>query len=282
MKKILVPCDFSAPSKEAYKFALEIASISKGEIYVAHHIELPLIYETTIGLQTRLVDSEDRKKLSERATQAFKRLRESFYAPANTEVHFEMIDDFLLPGIPTFISEHNIDLVVMGTSGSSGLEEFFIGSNTEKIVRYSPVPVIAVKKASGYGAIQNIVFPTDLDLNQSDLLAHVVELQNFFKAKLHILTVATPSHFRTDEEADEALTDFARHYRLKNYTLNFRSDYNERDGILNFAKEIQAKMIALGTHSNKGLKHLVSGSIAESVVNHLECSVWTYSIGKNK
>ena len=280
MKKILVPCDFSAPSKEAYKFALEIASISKGEIYVIHHIELPLIYETTIGVQTRLVDSENRIKLKERATKAFKKLTETFYTPASTAVHFKMIDDFILPGIRTFISENNIDLVIMGTNGSSGLEEFLIGSNTEKVVRYSPVPVIAVKKASAFGGIQHIVFPSDLELNQSDLVAHVIELQNFFKAKLHVLTVATPSHFITDQEAHEALGEFARHYRLRNYTLNFRSDYDERKGILNFTKEIQAKMIAIGTHSRKGLKHLVSGSIAESVVNHLECPVWTYSIGQ--
>ena len=220
--------------------------------------------------------------LKERATLAFKKLKEAFYDPANTTVHFEMLNDFIHPGIRAFIQEHQIDLVIMGTSGSSGLEEFLIGSNTEKIVRFSPVPVIAVKKASGYGGIQHIVFPSNLELNQSDLVDHVKNLQEFFKAKLHILTVATPSHFRTDQEANEALQEFASHYKLKNYTLNFRSNFNERDGILNFAKEIQAKMIAIGTHSKKGLKHLVSGSIAESVVNHLECLVWTYSIRQNK
>lgn len=282
MKKILVPSDFSAPSKEAYKFALEIASISKGEIYVIHNIDQPLIYESAFGIHPYAIDSEARKKQGVQATQAFNKIRETFYTPANITVHFQMLYDFILPGIRAFIDEHQIDLVIMGTSGSSGLEEFLIGSNTEKIVRSSPVPVIAVRKASAYGAIQHIVFPSDLELNQSDLVAHVVNLQEFFKAKLHILTVATPSHFRTDQQAQEALSEFARHYRLKNYTLNFRSNFDERDGILNFAKEIQAKMIAIGTHSKKGLKHLVSGSIAESVVNHLECPVWTYSIRPNK
>ncbi len=282
MKKILVPCDFSTPSKEAYKFALEIASMSKGEIYVVHNIELPLVYETTFGVQPRPIDSEARKNLKDRATQAFKKLKETFYTPAHTPVHFEMLNDFILPGVRTFIQEHNIDLVIMGTSGSSGLEEFLIGSNTEKIVRFSPVPVIAVRKAASYGAIQHIVFASNLELNQSDLVTHVINLQEFFKAKLHILTVNTPTHFRTDPEAQAALKEFASHYKLKNYTLNFRSDFNEREGILKFAKEIESQLIAIGTHSYKGLKHLVNGSIAESVVNHLECPVWTYSIRKEK
>ncbi len=282
MKKILVPCDFSAPAKEAYKFALEIASISKGEIFVVHNIELPLVYETTFGVQPSPIDSETRKNIKEKATEAFKKLEKAFYTPSKTTVHFEMLNDFLVPGISAFIKEHLIDLVIMGTSGSSGLEEFIIGSNTEKIVRSSSVPVISVRKAAAYGAIQHIVFPTSLELNQSDLVTHVTDLQQFFKAKLHILTVSTPTHFRTNQEAHEALTEFAKHYKLKNYTLNFRNDFNERDGILNFAREIQAQLIALGTHSYQGIKHLVNGSIAESVVNHLECPIWTYSIKHEK
>ena len=282
MKKILVPCDFSPPSKEGYKFALEIAAIIKGEIFVVHNIELPLMPETTFGIQPYPLDSELRKKIEENANHAFQNMKQAYYSPAKIPIQFHLVYDFLLPRSQTFIEEKKIDLVIMGTSGSSGLEEFLIGSNTEKIVRFAPVPVIAVKKASAYGAIQHIVFPSDLELNQSDLVSHVVNLQEFFKAKLHILTVATPSHFRTDQEAHEELNEFARHYKLKNYTLNFRSNFNERDGILNFAKEIQAKMIAIGTHGRKGLKHLISGSIAESVVNHLECAVWTYNIRQNK
>ena len=278
MKKILVPCDFSAPSKEAYKFALEIASVSTGEIYVVHCIELPLVYETTFGVQPRSLDSEARKKLKEGATAAFEKLKQSFYTPAQTPVYFEMLNDLMLPGISKFVEERQIDLVVMGTSGSEGLEEFLIGSNTEKIVRFSPVPVVALTKATAYGSIQHIVFPNSLELNQSDLIAHVKNLQAFFKAKLHVLTIATPSDFKTNQEAQEALEEFANHYKLNNYTLNFRNDFNERDGILNFTKEIQAQMIALGTHSYKGLKHLINGSIAESVVNHNECPVWTFSI----
>jgi nucleotide-binding universal stress UspA family protein len=278
MKKILVPCDFSTPSKEAYKFALEIASISKGEIYVVHFIEAPLVYETTFGVQPHSLDSESRTRLKEEATSAFEKLKETFYTPAKTPVHFEMPTDLMLSGIPKFIEEHQIDLVVMGTSGSSGLEEFLIGSNTEKIVRFSPVPVFAVTKAAAYGSIQHIVFPNSLELNQSGLIAHVKNLQAFFKAKLHVLTVSTPAHFKTNQEAQGALEEFANHYKLNNYTLNFRNDFNERDGILNFTKEIQAQMIALGTHSYKGLKHLINGSIAESVVNHNECPVWTFSI----
>lgn len=282
MKKILVPCDFSQPSKEAFRFALELAVFSKGEIFVVHAIEVPLMYETAFGIQPYPVDPELTKRMEEQATQAFQKMKEMYHPPVPVAIHFQLLYDFVLPSIRSFIQENGIDLVIMGTTGASGLEEFFIGSNTEKVVRFSPVPVIALQKARTHGGIQNIVFPSTLELNQSDLMDHVIKLQGFFQAKLHIVTINTPENFKTDAEAHEALQEFAKHYKLTNYTLNFRNNFTERDGILNFAEEIQADMIAMATHSRKGLKHFFMGSVAESVVNHLDCLVWTYTMSNEQ
>jgi nucleotide-binding universal stress UspA family protein len=278
MKRILVPCDFSKPSKEAYKFALELAIVSKGEILVLHAVELPLMYETTFGIQPYPVDPELIKKMEAQANDAFQNMKEMYGAPVPVKIRFKLQYDFVLPSVRAFIQENAIDLVVMGTLGASGLEEFFIGSNTEKVVRFSPVPVLAVRNSKTYDAIRNIVFPSTLGLNQTDLVQHVVSLQEFFKAKLHIVFVNTPENFKTDEEGRGMLEEYAKHYKLKNYTLNFKNNFSERDGILDFAEDIKADMIAMATHSRKGLKHFFLGSVAESVVNHLDCPVWTYSI----
>ncbi|WP_276370203.1 universal stress protein [Chryseolinea sp. H1M3-3] len=278
MKRILVPCDFSKPSKEAYKFALELAMVSKGEIFVVHAVELPLMYETAFGIQPYPADPELVKKMDAQANDAFQKMKQAYYSPVPIAIHFTLTYDFVLPSLRAFIQENAIDLVVMGTHGSSGLEEFLIGSNTEKVVRFSPVPVLSVRTAKGYGGIQNIVFPSTLALNQTDLVQHVVSLQEFFKAKLHIVFINTPENFKTDEEGRSMLEEYAKHYNLKNYTLNFKNNFSERDGILDFAEDIKADMIAMATHSRKGLKHFFLGSVAESVVNHLDCPVWTYSI----
>jgi nucleotide-binding universal stress UspA family protein len=278
MKKILVPCDFSRTSKEAYKFALELALNSKGEIFVVHAIQLPLLYETAFGVQPYPMDPQLTQKLEAQATEAFEKMKRDFSTPVSVTIHFQMLYDFILPGIRNIVLEKSIDLIVMGTHGASGLEEFLIGSNTEKVVRFSPVPVIAIQTARAFGGIQNIVFPSTMELNQSDLMDHVKKLQQFFDAKLHIVFINTPGTFRSDRAAKEMMEEFAKHYKLNNFTLNMRNNNSERDGILIFATEIKADMIAMATHSRKGLKHFFMGSIAESVVNHLHCPVWTYSI----
>jgi hypothetical protein len=172
------------------------------------------------------------------------------------------------------------DLVVMGTHGATGLKEYFVGSNTEKIVRFSTVPVFSIRKSIVVEKVKNMVFATTLDLNQNDLIKKVTQLQEFFSAMLHILVVNTPNNFRRDKELREALENYALHYKLSNYTLNMRNDAFEMDGILSFALETKSDIIAMATHGHRGLFHLLAGSIAEDVVNHGTCPIWTYSIHK--
>jgi hypothetical protein len=103
----------------------------------------------------------------------------------------------------------------------------------------------------------------------------VKSLQEFFNAKLHILYVNTPAAFRRDTITKKDLSDFAKRFMIKNFTLNVFNDLDQESGVINFAYEIGADMIAMATHGRKGLNHLMNGSIAEDIVNHLGCPIWT-------
>jgi hypothetical protein len=166
----------------------------------------------------------------------------------------------------------------MGTHGASGVKEFFIGSNTEKIVRTAGVPVMSIKKQIKLSSIKNIVYPTTGDMDHEELITGVKTLQNFFKATLHVLYVNTPSSFRRDLEIKPQLKAFAKRFMLKDYTLNVWNDYSEEEGLKNFVYETKADLVAMATHGRRGLNHLMSGSIAEDAVNHINCPIWTYKI----
>jgi len=89
--------------------------------------------------------------------------------------------------------------------------------------------------------------------------------------------VNTP--YNMERRADEAarLEAFATKHQLTNFTVNTRDEFREPSGILNFAQEVKADLIAMGTHGRRGLAHLFAGSITEQVVNHVESPMWTYS-----
>jgi nucleotide-binding universal stress UspA family protein len=276
MKKILVPCDFSEPALEAYQFALNIATRSNAEVLVLKVVELPYAYEPSLGTLPYYFDVNLIKEIEASIKNSFEKVKEMHARKDSVTLH--VIQGPVSFTIRQFILENQIDLVVMGTHGAGGWEEFWIGSNTEKIVRLSPAPVLAIRKSFELDQIKDIVFPTTLELNQSHLVERVVALQSFFSARLHLLLVNTPYNMKRTKDEMDMMNEYAEYFKLKDYTLNVRNDFYEADGIISFAKEIKASMIAMGTHGRKGLAHLLAGSVAENVVNHAEYPIWTFSV----
>ena len=272
MKKILVPCDFSEPAVQAFRFAIDIARESRGEVHLLNVIELPTLYNSSLVMA---FEESYMKDMRDSVEKNFKRMKEKW---ATEKVKVKVMVEFggLISTIRTMVSRVKADLVVVGTHGASGLKEFTIGSNTEKIVRTIEVPVIAIRKAPK--AVKSIVFPTRPDLDQEEVTMKVKALQEFYDAKLHILYVNTPVLFQRDLVTRPALLDFARRFMFKNYTLNVYNDMSEEEGIINFSREVKADLVAMRTHGRRGLAHLAAGSIAEDVVNHIECPIWTYRV----
>lgn len=275
MKRILVPCDFSTPSVQAFKFAADVARTTGGEVIALHVIELPVMNESVL-MPSLSFEETFIKDMKANAEKNFGKMQNKWAADIKCTTRVEF-------GNPTttireFIDERKIDLVVMGTHGATGMKEFFIGSNTEKIVRTSTVPVISVKDLVKVASVRNIVFPNTLGLDQEKLMQQVKALQNFFGATLHVLYINTPSRFRRDIEVKQEMKTFAKRFLLKDYTLTIFNDFSEEEGLRNFIADIKADLVAMATHGRKGLNHLMSGSIAEDAVNHLPCPIWTFKM----
>jgi nucleotide-binding universal stress UspA family protein len=280
MKKILVPCDFSEQAINAFRFAVDIAAQSKGEIHLVHVVELPVLHDTML-MPVLSFEEALFEELRVKAEKQFQKLVAK-YASGSTKVNMKVLFGGTARMILDYIDDVKIDLVTMGSKGSSGVREYLVGSNAEKIVRGSSVPVLVVKKYVKTSAIKDIVFPNTLHTEtQEDLVMKVKALQNFFKAKIHIVWINTPSNFTRDKITHERLTAFAKRFMFKDYTIHVYNDPYEESGVINFTHEFKADMIAIGTHGRKGLAHLMSGSVAEDLVNHVDCPIWTYAIKKD-
>lgn len=276
MKKILVPCDFSDLAVQAFQFALQIAKQSNGEVILLNVIELPVLRDTML-MPILYFEENYFKDMKMSIEKNFEKLKTKWITEGS-KVRSLVECGSTTTTINRIAEETKADLIVMGTHGATGFKEFLVGSNTEKIVRLSSIPVLAVRKSLELTHIKNIVFPTTLDPDQHKLLAHIKELQTFFSAKLHLLLVNTPHNLKRIIGEKDMMEAYAKDFDLENYTLNTRDDFYESDAIMNFTMGIKADMIAMGTHSRKGLAHLFSGSVAEDVVNHIDCPIWTYSV----
>lgn len=280
MKKILVPFDFSALSMSALRFAIELAEAAHGQVTALHVVSIAPVYLESRDPNVYSVGSAPiLSELSREAIEHFARVKGEL--KTSIEPGFRVEQGLLHQIVIKTIHETEADLVVMGTNGINGIAEVLMGSNTEKIVRSAPVPVISIHRGQRISQIRNIVFPTTIDLDQHRFIWQIRALQSFFGAHLHLLYVKTPDVKDTDKTLADMLGDLAEYYNLSEYSVHVTHASTEEKGVLKFASRMPGSMIAMATHGYTGLTHMVLGSVAENVINHTHEAVWTCKLSEH-
>ncbi|MDH3710648.1 MAG: universal stress protein [Cyclobacteriaceae bacterium] len=279
MKKILVPTDFSKQAGYALDAAVDLAKRTDAEIVLLHVVEgfVPGSFSTMGGVPDDLDQEVFMKKLIEKSKRDLHKLADK---DENSDVKITPTVQVgnAFTHISKDILENQADLVIMGSQGTSGYEEVFIGSNTEKIVRHADCPVITVKNPVDFDQVNEIAFAADFRDGDNNVIKPLKDLQNVLGAKLHLVKVDTPGTFESSRTIKKRIKAFVQQHGLENYTMEIYNEYTEEDGIIYFAEDIDADLIALSTHGRTGLIHLLSGSIAEDVVNHAQRPVWTCKV----
>lgn len=274
MKKILVPTDFSDQAENALKVAAQLAKKHGSEIYLLHMLEIPLQEIDALSTPSALPEAMFFMKLAE---QKFEILLSKDYLKG-IQVH-DIVKNY--PSFSSVIDtchEHNVNLIVMGSHGASGLKEMFIGSNAEKVVRTSDIPVLVIKNKHVDFKVERFVFASDFKKDNKETYRQATEFAQSFGAKMHLLMVNTANDFLSSSEAKNRIDNFIKDYDFKDYTIHIYNDESVESGILNFSKEIDADLIGISTHGRQGISHFFSGSIGEDVVNHANRPVITFKI----
>jgi nucleotide-binding universal stress UspA family protein len=181
-------------------------------------------------------------------------------------------------GMNAIITEHKVDLVVMGTRGVTNLEGMVIGTNTERVVRHSRCPILTVHKKPSSTDFKNIAYATAMSKDEEVFSRIVKRTQQLYDSTIHLVRINTPGDFQRDNVVKDYMNKFAKSLQLKNFTINVYNDINEEEGILYFADSINADLIAMATHGRTGFAHVLAGSIAEDVVNKAKRPVLTFVV----
>ncbi len=283
-KNILVPIDFSPRSNAALEAAADIANQCDGKITLLHIIDVP---ESQQPEYRRALDTfgdheggfeKDMPLILFTMKETKRKLREAREKYPKITFVEKVVFDRVHRQIYSVVEGTDVDLIVMGSSGASGLGEVFIGSNTQKVVRNASCPVLVIKDDEGNFNPRNIVFASDF----SEMGGQAAKLFPVFKklygSTMHFLNIVTPSTFEATPTTTKRMKEFAEHTKLEaeDYTTNIYNYYTEEEGILTFAEESKADMILLGTHGRKGFSRFMMGSIAENVANHSEIPVFVF------
>ena len=282
MKKILVPTDFSTQAEIAIDLAMQLANKMGASIKLVHVYEYPMATAyTTLDIggpdpiesdYAREMMDHSRSQLDEQA---------SIIAEKGVQVEQELKMGNPFVNLSEELKDENVDLVVMGSKGTAGIEGSIIGSNTEKVVRHAKCPVIAVKEPLTLDSIKTIVFASNFKEVDARLTIALKELQAMFDATLQFVRINTLNNFEPDSYSMRRMKRWVRENKFQEFTLRIYNDLEEEDGIIHYAEESNADMLAMGTHGRTGLGHLFGGSLAEDVVNNSKRPIWTFHIGSN-
>lgn len=274
MKKILVPTDFSTSSFQAVKVAALLAKKSNAQVYLLHIIDLP--HQSSDAIQ-KGADVPEILFFKQSAQEQLTKLALS------QDLQEVSVFEILQLGktvelVNKIAQENDIDLIVMGSHGASGFKEFFIGSNTEKVVRTSQIPVLVIKEDVSEFSFKNVVFTSDYRSQNKESFIQMISFLKSFGATIHFLYVNTPNNFSPSHQAEEQVISFLQACELNEFNFSIYNDFSIEKGILQFADVVDADLIVAGTHARTGLSKLLNGSISEDLVNHSKRSLIVFKI----
>ncbi|MBX2828301.1 MAG: universal stress protein [Flavobacteriaceae bacterium] len=277
MKNIIVPVDFSEHSEFALEVAAQLAKKYNSQLVMVHMMGLEPSFLTKDESQ-EVFEAMYYMKLAEKRFEDF--LEKEYLKDISVQTIVQNYKEF--KELDQVAQEQNADLIVMGSHGSSGMREIFVGSNTEKVVRTSSVPVLVVKNRIMNFSLDSLVFVCDFSKDYIPAFKKARAFANLFGAKFQMLYVNTPDRFSRTSDLEEKAYNFLLAAddddRDLYKNISYYCDHSIEDGIFTYSNAYGADAIAVPTHGRKGLMHFFAGSLGEELVNHAKIPVVTFKI----
>lgn len=279
MRKFVVPIDFSDHAEYALKAAAMLAKTDGSEILALHMLELSDSHYSTTD-DDQLQEMVFFLKL---ARQRFEEFLQKPYLNGIKVIpivkHFKVFHE-----VNDIALSHSADMIIMGSHGVSGVKEFMLGSNTEKVIRHAEIPVLVLKNEINNVAFQKVVFITNFEKSAVKAYQTVKSFSKSWGSELLILYVNLPNErFLSSDEITDKSKTFLNACGEKPEDLDrvfVQSDYSVEKGVFNFSNKIDADLLVVPTHGRKGLSHFFAGSLGEDIANHSKLPVMTIKLEK--
>lgn len=275
IKNILVPIDFSEESVAGLKAANQLATKFKCTAHVVHFLPYhPVVTPIYPGDASMIVNSAVQEQQMEREkSHVLKKLKTEMdlYLSEGLRGQIYIVSDTLNSGMNDLLDDIEVDMIISGTSGESNLLEQFSGNNTEKLIRKSGIPVLAV---SSYSDIQldDVLIATDLSTDLPKRLYDVCRLLENHGATIHFVNVDT-TQLLNEADILPKMTALVKSLNIKNYRIHIVSNRAEISGILKIVDQIHPGLILMKTYKKSNFWTIFEGSLAEKVIKETDVPV---------
>jgi len=259
--KILIPTDFSPLSKVAVLYAVKLGKKLKAELVILNVVNVDSPPGRGV-LNVKYLED----KLTENAVEDSARLISEIGSEIKGKIKItsQVVNGYPVENVVTNFAQYNdIDLIVMGTKGATGLKKIVLGSNAAAVINKSSIPVIVVPEFARFTNIKDIVYATDI-ANLKDELKTVVSIAKDFNATVHILHIVSPAgEEKLDKKQTVAKLTKAMDYKKITFTISLHEDAAE--GIDEYVIKHKTDMLVMFTHELTFFKKLFGQSVTREM-----------------
>ena len=269
MQNLLVPFDFSKESNAALRAAEEIASKLEAKIFFL------IVYEAPEETNDMYSFSQEallnyKKLIDEVKEQHIFKLKDIITKSTFLNSAIEPLTrrGFVHKEIIETVEELEIDLVVMGSKGTSTIEEYLIGTNVEKIIHNVGCPVLVIPNVQKNFTLENLIFASGFHEDEVPEFEFFKHLSTKFDSTVHLLRVNTPASFERSKDMRISMEHFIKYWDLNKTTINIYSDFSIEEGMLEFAKSMDADLICLHRRHHRNFFSFLNARFTDEIVKH--------------
>jgi nucleotide-binding universal stress UspA family protein len=266
MKKFLVPTDFSDTAKNAAQFAAQAVASVPGAKIILYNVSDTIATGTDGSVLTETDD--DRAIVLGNAMLQLKDEITPFAGGATIDTVLEQ-GSSLIDNLERYVRHHGIDLVIMGITGATRLEQIFMGSNTLNMVNTRICPVLIVPPDASFKKIKNVVLASDMkEVATTTPVAPIKSVLDIFGANLHIVNVDHEHYVELTDEYKTERSVLEKMLKDYNPTFYFIRQYDFLDAISQFTQDKNIDLIIIVPRKNSFLGGLFKTSHTKKLAYH--------------
>ena len=265
MKHILIPVDFSPEAISATRYALEFASHSASELVLLTVFEAPLLPPASTFVSREMTEENAADQMVKSAVDHLKAFAEE-HIGNRVPTRFVAIEGKPTSAIAQFTKDHNVDLVVLGTKGTTWWGDRFQGTVSSELMRRSDVPCLIIPAGVSWNGLKNWVFATELRSDETPYFSEFADWGDRFDAHLTYLHIHRKGGI--EHEPHPALNAFLEgRQRGNSGQVRIEGDHVQA-ALEQFIDEQHQDLLAVTTQTHTLLEQLFHRSLARHEALH--------------
>jgi nucleotide-binding universal stress UspA family protein len=269
--RILIPTDYSETADYALDMGITFAKRANAEVHLFHNEDIPPDWVAIVEKDEGNMYDMVKDQLGLVKDQLSDRLTLGMDSGAKVESFLEYNKGYR--AILGHAENYEIDLIVMGAHGHTGLKGLLMGSYTQKVLHHSIVPVFVTKFSDAPNDLRKVVFVSDFQPEHSESLLNAIAFAQHMRSEIEVLFINTPSNFKDTDDI---------HNRIDQYIekapkgiiekIGVVNAYHFESGLAKYCEKNDIDIIAMPIYKKRHSWD-VMGTTIEDVINNIDIPV---------